>query len=40
MAVRQLVRRIEQPDAHEPHVVRFVSPELVDRGSTGAPRER
>jgi DNA-binding LacI/PurR family transcriptional regulator len=38
MAVRQLVRRIEQqePD-NAPHVVRFVSPELVDRGSTGAP---
>jgi DNA-binding LacI/PurR family transcriptional regulator len=40
MAVRQLVRRIEQPDAHEPHVLRFVSPVLVDRGSTGAPRGR
>ncbi len=41
MAVRQLVRRIEGvagPD--EPHVVRFVSPELVDRGSTGAPPAR
>ncbi|GAA1869379.1 LacI family DNA-binding transcriptional regulator [Myceligenerans crystallogenes] len=38
MAVRQLVRRIEgeiTPD--DPYVVRFVSPELVDRGSTGAP---
>ncbi len=39
MAVRQLVRRIETVSARkEPHVVRFVSPELVDRGSTGAPR--
>ncbi len=37
MAVRQLVRRIEQPGEAEPHVVRFVSPELVDRGSTGVP---
>ncbi|GAB3163516.1 LacI family DNA-binding transcriptional regulator [Myceligenerans halotolerans] len=38
MAVRQLVRRIEgeiAPD--DPYVVRFVSPELVDRGSTGPP---
>jgi len=38
MAVRQLVRRIEGaagPD--EPHVVRLISPVLVDRGSTGAP---
>lgn len=38
MAVRQLVRRIEQPTADEPHVVRFVSPVLVDRGSTAPPR--
>lgn len=38
MAVRQLVRRIEQPDVDEPHVVRFVSPVLVDRGSTAPPR--
>lgn len=39
MAVRELVRRIEgQAGADEPHVVRFVSPELVDRGSTAAPR--
>ncbi|HEY0117697.1 MAG TPA: LacI family DNA-binding transcriptional regulator, partial [Cellulomonas sp.] len=38
MAVRQLVQRIEQPARAEPHVVRFVSPELVDRGSTAAPR--
>ncbi|WP_255371658.1 LacI family DNA-binding transcriptional regulator [Cellulosimicrobium sp. CUA-896] len=38
MAVRQLVRRIEgEVGPDEPHVVRFVSPELVDRGSTGAP---
>lgn len=38
MAVRQLVRRIEGtagPD--EPHVVRLVTPVLVDRGSTAAP---
>ncbi|MCF4120887.1 LacI family transcriptional regulator [Antribacter sp. KLBMP9083] len=39
MAVRQLVRRIEgEVGPDEPHVVRFVSPELVDRRSTGAPR--
>jgi len=39
MAVRQLVRRIEQSGGtREPHVVRFVSPELVDRGSIGSPR--
>ncbi|GAB3652481.1 LacI family DNA-binding transcriptional regulator [Glycomyces tarimensis] len=38
MAVRQLVRRIEQRESEgAPHVVRFVSPELVDRGSTAAP---
>ncbi|WP_066581680.1 LacI family DNA-binding transcriptional regulator [Cellulomonas timonensis] len=37
MAVRQLVRRIEQQDPTDPHVVRFVSPELVDRGSTAPP---
>ncbi|WP_216853521.1 LacI family DNA-binding transcriptional regulator [Phytoactinopolyspora halotolerans] len=38
MAVRQLVRRIESPEGrNEPYVVRFVSPELVDRGSTGVP---
>jgi DNA-binding LacI/PurR family transcriptional regulator len=41
MAVRQLVRRIEgEVGTDEPHVVRFVSPELVDRGSTGAPPAR
>ncbi len=41
MAVRQLVRRIEgEAGTDEPHVVRFVSPELVDRGSTGAPPAR
>jgi DNA-binding LacI/PurR family transcriptional regulator len=41
MAVRQLVRRIEgEAGPAEPHVVRFVSPELVDRGSTGAPPAR
>ena len=40
MAVRELVRRIEgQAGPAEPHVVRFVSPELVDRGSTAAPRQ-
>ncbi|WP_422771310.1 LacI family DNA-binding transcriptional regulator [Plantactinospora sp. WMMC1484] len=39
MAVRQLVRRIESPKARdEPYVVRFISPELVSRGSTSAPR--
>lgn len=38
MAVRQLVRRIEHPDEAGPHVVRFVSPELVARGSTAGPR--
>lgn len=39
LAVRQLVRRIESPQGRqEPHGVRFISPELVDRGSTGAPR--
>ena len=39
MAVRQLVRRIESPAASkEPHVVRFLSPEIADRGSTAAPR--
>jgi DNA-binding LacI/PurR family transcriptional regulator len=38
MAVRQLVRRIESTESRdEPYVVRFVSPELVDRGSTGPP---
>lgn len=38
MAVRQLVRRIESPTGGtEPHVVRYLSPELVDRGSTAAP---
>lgn len=41
MAVRELVRRIEgQAGPAEPHVVRFVSPELVDRGSTAAPRQQ
>ncbi|WP_111467075.1 LacI family DNA-binding transcriptional regulator [Microbacterium suaedae] len=39
MAVRALVRRIEGQTGHDgPHVVRYVSPELVDRGSTAAPR--
>jgi DNA-binding LacI/PurR family transcriptional regulator len=38
MAVRQLVRRIESPTAkQEPHIVRFITPELVDRGSIGHP---
>ncbi|NDL57157.1 LacI family DNA-binding transcriptional regulator [Phytoactinopolyspora mesophila] len=38
MAVRQLVRRIESTEqGEEPYVVRFISPELIDRGSTGAP---
>ena len=38
MAVRQLVKRIESTSAaKEPHVVRLLSPEIVDRGSTGAP---
>jgi len=41
MAVRQLVRRIEgEVGGDEPHVTRFVTPELVDRGSTGAPPRR
>ncbi|GAA1659411.1 LacI family DNA-binding transcriptional regulator [Glycomyces endophyticus] len=41
MAVRQLVRRIEhQIPGDAPHVVRFVAPELVDRGSTAPPRRR
>ncbi|MDN3244894.1 MULTISPECIES: LacI family DNA-binding transcriptional regulator [unclassified Streptomyces] len=40
MAVRELVRRIEgQVGPDEPHVVQLISPELVDRGSTGAPRK-
>ncbi|WP_298454764.1 LacI family DNA-binding transcriptional regulator [uncultured Cellulomonas sp.] len=38
MAVRQLVDRIERKARAGPHVVRFISPELVDRGSTAAPR--
>ncbi|MUL41805.1 LacI family transcriptional regulator [Streptomonospora sp. PA3] len=38
MAVRQLVRRIEgEVAADAPYVVRFVSPDLVDRGSTAPP---
>jgi len=41
MAVRQLVRRIEGQVADDaPHVVRFVAPELVDRGSTPPPPRR
>jgi len=40
MAVRQLVRRVESAAAREePYVVRFISPELVLRGSTAPPRE-
>ncbi|NUW44926.1 LacI family DNA-binding transcriptional regulator [Nonomuraea rhodomycinica] len=40
MAVRQLVRRVESAAARrEPFVVRFISPELVSRGSTTPPRE-
>lgn len=38
MAVRQLVRRIENTaGVVEPHVVRLISPVIVDRGSTAAP---
>jgi DNA-binding LacI/PurR family transcriptional regulator len=41
MAVRQLVRRIEkQVPEGDPYVVRFVNPELVDRGSTAPPATR
>jgi DNA-binding LacI/PurR family transcriptional regulator len=41
MAVRQLVRRIEKEiPGDAPHVVRFVAPELVDRGSTAPPPAR
>lgn len=41
MAVRALVRRIEGQTGHDdPHIVHYVSPELVDRGSTAAPRRR
>ncbi|WP_100444795.1 LacI family DNA-binding transcriptional regulator [Glycomyces xiaoerkulensis] len=41
MAVRQLVRRIEhQPTADGPHVVRLITPELLDRGSTAPPPDR
>ncbi|WP_407345429.1 LacI family DNA-binding transcriptional regulator [Pengzhenrongella phosphoraccumulans] len=38
MAVRQVVRRIENPNLREPHVVRFIPPELVERGSTAPAR--
>ncbi|MGJ9374262.1 LacI family DNA-binding transcriptional regulator [Nesterenkonia sp. CF4.4] len=39
MAVRQLVRRIEgEIGPEEPNVVRFVTPDLIDRGSTAPPR--
>jgi DNA-binding LacI/PurR family transcriptional regulator len=37
MAVRRLVRRMEPGRGDEPYVTRFISPELVDRGSTAAP---
>lgn len=37
MAVRALVERIERPERAGPHVVRFISPEIIDRGSTGPP---
>jgi DNA-binding LacI/PurR family transcriptional regulator len=41
MAVRQLVRRIEKQVApDDPYVVRFIAPELVDRGSTARPAPR
>jgi DNA-binding LacI/PurR family transcriptional regulator len=33
-AVQQLVRRIIDPDQAGPAVVKFIAPELVDRGST------
>lgn len=39
MAVRHLVRRIESDTAaKEPHVIRLISPEIADRGSTAPPR--
>ena len=39
MAVRQLVRRIEHAGStKEPLVTRFVSPEIVERGSIAPPR--
>ncbi|MBD3779224.1 MAG: LacI family DNA-binding transcriptional regulator, partial [Micrococcales bacterium] len=38
MAVRSLVERIERPEHAGPHVVRFISPEIVSRGSTAPPR--
>ena len=39
MAVRALVRRVEgRPGHDDPHVVRYVPPELIDRGSIAAPR--
>lgn len=38
MAVRALVRRVEgRPGHDDPHVVRYVPPELIDRGSIAAP---
>ncbi|SFD52579.1 LacI family DNA-binding transcriptional regulator [Streptomyces aidingensis] len=41
LAVRQLVHRIVSPRAaREPHVVRLLPPELVDRGSSGPPPPR
>ena len=39
MAVRHVVRRIEVAGARdEPNVVRLIAPQLIDRGSTAAPR--
>lgn len=41
LAVRQVVRRIEEASARdEPHVVRLIAPQLVDRGSTAPPTGR
>ncbi|MET9864444.1 LacI family DNA-binding transcriptional regulator [Streptomyces smyrnaeus] len=38
LAVSQLVRRIVSPDnREEPHILRLLPPELIDRGSTGPP---
>ena len=37
LAVEQVVRRIQSPDDAGPHGTRFVTAELVDRGSTAAP---
>jgi DNA-binding LacI/PurR family transcriptional regulator len=40
MAVQHLVRRISPDGADAPYVVRLITPELVDRGSTGPPGGR